>query len=98
MASSKLHALDAAEHAAILRLDGIIVTDSSLYRAAASVDPRDWAPWFAALAADPPERILCGDDPRLLALPERPTLVDDAHVPLWPSQRRLQSARLVRAV
>lgn len=96
-AGSKLHALEAAEHDAILRLDGMIVTDSPLYRSGAGRDPRDLPPWFSALSADPPERILAGDDPRLPPMPEKPTLIDYFTCRFGPSQHLLQSARLARA-
>jgi hypothetical protein len=99
MPSTKLEpfdALEAAERDAILRLDGMIVTDSPLYRAAAGTDPRALPPWFAELTKQPAPRILAGDDPRLPPMPEKPTLVDYFTCRFGPSQHLLQSARLAR--
>src|SRR5215472_15293681 len=95
MATDKLTVLEAAERQAILRLDGMIVTDSPLYRSGAH-DPRELPAWFGALSAKPPERILTGDDPRLPPMPEKPTLVDYFTCRFGPSQHLLQSARLAR--
>lgn len=89
MADNKLHAYEAAEHDAILRLDGMIVTDSPLYRSGAH-DPRELPPWFGALAARPPKRILTGDDPRLPSLHEKPTPVDYFTDRFGPYQHLLQ--------
>ena len=94
MPADKLEALEAAERDAILWLDGMVVTDSPLYRAAAGADPRELPPWFAELTKNPAPRILCGDDPRLPALPAKPTLVDYFTHRFGPSQHLLQSARL----
>lgn len=96
MADDTLHAFEAAERDAILRLDGMVVTDSPLYRSGAT-DPRVLPPWFHQLRADPAPRILAGDDPRLPALPEKPTLIDYFTCRFGPCQHLLQSARLARA-
>jgi hypothetical protein len=96
MADDKRHAFEAAEHDAILRLDGVVVTDSPLYRSGAT-DPRELPAWFHQLRAEPPPRFLCGDDPRLPALPEKPTLLDYFTYRFGPSQHLLQSAKLARA-
>ena len=61
-----------------------------------AVDPRELPPWFAELRADPPPRFLAGDDPRLPAMPEKPTLIDYFTHRFGPCQHLLQSARLAR--
>ena len=86
---------DAAEQAAILRLENEIVTDSPLYRSGAT-DPRVSPPWFAELSRNPPPRILSGDDPRLPKMPAKPTLIDYFTYRFGPSQHLLQSARLAK--
>ena len=67
-------------------------TDSVLLASTA----RELPPWFTELSRDPPVRILAGDDPRLPAMPEKPTLVDYFTYRFGPSQHLLQSARLAR--
>ena len=86
---------EAAERAAILRLENKIVTDSPLYRSGA-VDPRELPPWFQELSRDPPVQVLVGDDPRLPVMPTKPTLIDYFTYRFGPSQHLLQSARLAR--
>jgi hypothetical protein len=83
------------ERAAILRLEGKIVTDSPLYRSGAT-DPRELPPWFKELTQDPNAQVLAGDDPRLPVLPAKPTLVDYFVHRFGPSQHLLQSARLAK--
>ena len=84
-----------AERAAILRLEGQVVTDSALYRSG-ETDPRTPPPWLEEIVYSPDVRVLCGDDPRLPKLPARPTLTDYFTYRFGPSQHLLQSARLAR--
>ncbi len=86
---------EAAEQAAIIRLEGKVVTDSPLYRSGPT-DPRDPPPWYDELSRDPPVQILAGDDPRLPAMPAKPTLIDYFTYRFGPSQHLLQSARLAK--
>ena len=51
---------------------------------------------LAEIVSDPEARVLCGDDPRLAALPEKPTLIDFFTYRFGPSQHLMQSARLAR--
>jgi len=87
--------VEAAERAAILRLEGKIVTDSPLYRSGA-MDPRELPPWFQELTQNPDAQVLGGDDPRLPPMPAKPTLVDYFTCRFGPSQHLLQSARLAK--
>lgn len=86
---------EARERAAILRLEGQVVTNSPLYRSGEQ-DPRDLPPWFSEITRAPVPRVLCGDDPRLPKLPERPTLVDYFTYRFGPCEHLLQSARLAK--
>src|ERR1700693_6318151 len=45
------------------------------------------------MAANPNARVLMGDDPRLPAMPEKPTLLDFFKYRFGPSMHLLQSAR-----
>src|SRR5215470_7473322 len=47
----------------------------------------------ALMKANPNARVLMGDDPRLPAMPEKPTLVDFFKLRFGPSMHLLQSAR-----
>lgn len=90
-----LERVEAEERNAILKLEGQIVTDSPLYRSGAT-DPRELPPWFAGIVGGSESRVLCGNDPRLPMLPEKPTLVDYFTYRFGPSQHLLQSARLAK--
>jgi hypothetical protein len=47
----------------------------------------------ALMKANPNARVLMGDDPRLPAMPEKPTLIDFFRLRFGPSMHLLQSAR-----
>ena len=47
----------------------------------------------AMIRANPKLRVLMGDDPRLPAMPEKPTLIDFFKLRFGPSMHLLQSAR-----
>ncbi len=87
--------IEAMERAAVLELERKIVTQSALYRSGPT-DPREVPPWVHAMRKNPDMQFLAGDDPRLPALPERPTLLDYFTYRFGPSQHLLQSARLAR--
>lgn len=94
-ASDLVEKAEAEERAAILRLEGQVVTDSPLYRSG-QMDPRELPVWFPEITGNPKPRVLAGDDPRLPALPARPTLLDYFKYRFGPCQHLLQSARLAR--
>lgn len=86
---------EAAERAAIIRLEGKIVTDSPLYRSGV-MDPRELPPWFKEVTQNPEAKVLAGDDLRLPVMPAKPTLIDYFTYRFGPSQHLLQSARLAQ--
>lgn len=86
---------DAAEHAMIVDLDGVVAARSPLY-ASGDRDPRER---FPVSPNDPRwqgRRFLMGADPRLPELPQKPTLLDFFRFRFAPAAHVLQSARLAR--
>jgi hypothetical protein len=82
---------DALEEQMSLELDYIVVK-SRLY----SLADGDMGPAVnanAIMAKNPKARVLMGDDPRLPAMPEKPTLMDFFKLRFGPCAHLLQSAR-----
>src|SRR6202034_4434172 len=82
---------DALEHKMSEELDYIVIK-SRIY----SMADADFAPppnAGAMMAQNPRARVLMGDDPRLPAMPEKPTLVDFFRYRFGPAAHLLQSAK-----
>ncbi|CAN5783126.1 hypothetical protein BH11PSE3_BH11PSE3_19260 [soil metagenome] len=82
---------DALESKMAQELDYIVVKSRlhSLAEADMSAPPNA----SAVMMANPKARVLMGDDPRLPAMPEKPTLIDFFRLRFGPSMHLLQSAR-----
>jgi hypothetical protein len=86
---------DAAERRMIVELDRVIAARSPIY-VSGDRDPRER---FPVSPNDPRwngRRFLMGNDPRLPAMPKKPTLVDFFRYRFEPAAHLLQSARLAR--
>ena len=92
--ASMMARADALEEQQARELDHIVVKSRLQIYAEGSVDP---LPNTAALVkANPGARLLMGDDPRLPAMPEKPTLIDFFKHRFGPSMHLLQSAHHAR--
>ena len=85
---------DALEAERAQELD-IIVAKSRLHMLAEG-DTGSFPNVGAIMKARPGAHVLMGDDPRLPAMPEKPTLIDFFRLRFGPSMHLLQSARLAR--
>jgi hypothetical protein len=82
---------DALEKQMSDELDYIVIK-SRLY-SLAEADGKPAPNAAAMMAQNPNARVLMGDDPRLPAMPEKPTLMDFFHYRFGPCMHLLQSAR-----
>ena len=82
---------DALEAKMAEELDYIVVKSRLHMLAEADMSPPPNA--GAMIKANPNLRVLMGDDPRLPAMPEKPTLIDFFKLRFGPSMHLLQSAR-----
>ncbi len=82
---------DALEEKMSHELDYLVVKSRLYALAEADMSPPPNA--GAMMKANPNLRVLMGDDPRLPAMPEKPTLVDFFKLRFGPSMHLLQSAR-----
>jgi hypothetical protein len=82
---------DALESKMAQELDYIIAKSRLHALADADFSPQPNA--GAMIRANPKLRVLMGDDPRLPAMPEKPTLIDFFKLRFGPSMHLLQSAR-----
>jgi len=85
---------DALEAEMAAELDYIVVKSRLHALAEADMSPPPNA--GAMIRANPKLRVLMGDDPRLPAMPEKPTLIDFFKLRFPPAAHLLQSARLAR--
>ena len=88
-AKSMWQAAEEAEQQQIKELGDKIVTKSLLFHIADGALPRTNTPVPGA----PRKQVLMGTDPRLPAMPEKPTLMDFFKYRFGPSMHLLQSAR-----
>jgi HD domain len=86
MAMTSLERAEAAEHAMSQELDRQVV--KSVIYVSGERDPR------VPIVREPGKRVMMGDDPRLLKMPDRPTLFDFFKYRFGPANHMLQSARL----
>src|SRR5262245_7690382 len=86
---STLERAEAAEHALSQELDRLVIVKSVIYTSGER-DPRVPGP----RPDDRGRLYLMGNDPRLPAMPERPTLLDFFRYRFGPANHLLQSARL----
>ncbi len=96
--TSPLERAEALEREQIVTLENKVITRSIIYTSG-DCDPREGPPWRKALMANPELRemqFLAGDDPRLPAVPEKPTLIDYFTYRFGPAEHLLQSARLAK--
>jgi hypothetical protein len=82
---------DALEAEMAAELDYIVVKSRLHMMAEGDLSPPPNA--GAMIKANPKLRVLMGDDPRLPAMPEKPTLIDFFKLRFGPSMHLLQSAR-----
>ena len=82
---------DALEQQMSDELDYIVIKSRLYSLAEGDMDPPPNA--GALMAKNPKARVLMGDDPRLPALPEKPTLIDFFKYRFGPATHVLQSAR-----
>ena len=82
---------DALEQQMSDELDYIVIKSRLYSLAEADMSPAPNA--GALMAKNPKARVLMGDDPRLPAMPEKPTLVDFFRYRFGPATHVLQSAR-----
>src|SRR3982074_766036 len=82
---------DALEQRMSDELDYIVIKSRLYSLADADMSPPPNA--GALMAKNPKARVLMGDDPRLPAMPEKPTLLDFFHYRFGPATHVLQSAR-----
>src|SRR5712675_638216 len=82
---------DALEQQMSDELDYIVIKSRLYSLADADMSPPPNA--GAMMAKNPKSRVLMGDDPRLPAMPERPTLIDFFRYRFGPATHVLQSAR-----
>jgi hypothetical protein len=82
---------DALEAEMAAELDYIVVKSRLHMMAEGDMSPPPNA--GAMIKANPNLRVLMGDDPRLPAMPEKPTLIDFFKLRFGPSMHLLQSAR-----
>ena len=82
---------DALEQQMSDELDYIVIKSRLYSLADADMSPPPNA--GALMAKNPKARVLMGDDPRLPAMPEKPTLLDFFHYRFGPATHVLQSAR-----
>jgi hypothetical protein len=86
-----LEQAEAAEHALSQELDRLVIVKSAIYTSGER-DPRLPAP----RPPDEGRRYLMRDDPRLPAMPAKPTLFDFFKYRFGPANHMLQSARLAQ--
>src|SRR5947207_8884353 len=82
---------DALEKQMSDELDYILIKSRLYSLAEADMSPAPNA--GALMAKNPNARVLMGDDPRLPAMPEKPTLIDFFRYRFGPATHVLQSAR-----
>jgi hypothetical protein len=82
---------DALEQQMSDELDYIVIKSRLYSLAEADMSPAPNA--GALMAKNPKARVLMGDDPRLPAMPEKPTLLDFFHYRFGPATHDMQSAR-----
>ena len=82
---------DALEQQMSDELDYIVIKSRLYSLAEGDMDPPPNA--GALMATNPKARVLMGDDPRLPAMPEKPTLIDFFKYRFGPATHVLQSAR-----
>ena len=85
---------DALEAEMAAELDYIVVKSRLHMMAEGDLSPPPNA--GAMIKANPNLRVLMGDDPRLPAMPEKPTLIDFFKLRFGPTQHLMQSARLAQ--